>query len=169
VASGHRAQPAGDLDFPRLKIQHRNSTAVASDKTEAISVGRRHIAGEAASASRGQTTETIMLTLTKGSAPAQGRLALAVKWEAKDGEADAVADVLRRMAGAVKSEAGTLLFWAHRSPSNDREFFLYELFADDGAFAAHQETEHFKALVLGEALPKLAKRERVPFVPLQAQ
>jgi quinol monooxygenase YgiN len=110
----------------------------------------------------------MIMTLTKSAAPAQGRLALAVKWEARDGEADAVADVLRRMAAAVKSEPGTLLFWPHRSPSNDREFFLYELFADDGAFAAHQETEHFKALVLGEALPKLAKRERVPFVPLQA-
>jgi quinol monooxygenase YgiN len=111
----------------------------------------------------------MIMTLTKSAAPAHGRLALAVKWEARDGEADAVADVLRRMAAAVKSEPGTLLFWPHRSPSNDREFFLYELFADDGAFAAHQETEHFKALVLGEALPKLAKRERVPFVPLQAQ
>jgi quinol monooxygenase YgiN len=48
-------------------------------------------------------------------------------------------------------------------------FFLYELFADDAAFAAHQQTEHFKTLVLGQALPKLARRERVQFLPLAAE
>ena len=68
---------------------------------------------------------------------------------------EAVADILRRMANAVKSEPGTLLFWPHRSSADDRVFFLYELFADDAAFAAHQQTEHFrKTLVVGEALPK---------------
>jgi quinol monooxygenase YgiN len=107
-----------------------------------------------------------MPELTKSSVPAGGRLALAVTWEAKDGEADAVADILRRMAIAVKSEPGTLLFWPHRSSSNDRLFFLYELYADDDAFAAHQQTEHFKTLILGQAVPKLARRERVQFKPL---
>jgi quinol monooxygenase YgiN len=109
-----------------------------------------------------------MSPLSKHAAPHDGRLALAVTWEAKEGEADAVAALLGRMAAAVKSEPGTLLFWTHRSASNDRLFFLYELFADDAAFAAHQETEHFKSLIVGQALPKLARRERVPFVPLQA-
>lgn len=107
-----------------------------------------------------------MLELTKNSAPASGRLALAATWQAKDGEAEAVADILRRMAIAVKSEPGTLLFWPHRSSSDERVFFLYELFADDAAFAAHQQTDHFKTLVIGQALPKLARRERVQFMPL---
>jgi quinol monooxygenase YgiN len=111
--------------------------------------------------------EVIMPTLTKDAAPAAGRLALAVTWEAKPGEGDAVADLLRRMANAVKSEPGILLFWPHRSAADDRVFFLYELFADEAAFAAHQETEHFKSLIVGQALPKLARRERVPFVPAQ--
>jgi quinol monooxygenase YgiN len=108
-----------------------------------------------------------MPELIKSSSPAGGRLALAVTWEAKEGEAEAVADILRRLASAVKSEPGTLLFWPHRSPSNDRVFFLYELYVDEGAFQAHQQTEHFKDLVLGQALPKLARRERVQFLPLQ--
>jgi quinol monooxygenase YgiN len=109
--------------------------------------------------------ENRMATLMKDAAPAAGHLALAVTWEAKEGEGDAVADLLRRMSSSVKSEPGTLLFWAHRSASNDRLFFLYELFADDAAFAAHQETPYFKDLVLAQALPKLARRERTPFVP----
>jgi quinol monooxygenase YgiN len=108
-----------------------------------------------------------MHELTKGSAPAGGRLALAVTWEAKEGEADTVADVLRRMAEAVKAEPGTLLFWPHRSADNERVFFLYELYADANAFQAHQQTDHFKSLVLGQAVPRLARRERVQFVPLQ--
>ena len=105
-----------------------------------------------------------MATLAKNSAPDGGQIALAATWQAKAGEAEAVADILRRM---VKSEPGTLLFWPHRSSADDRVFFLYELFADDAAFAAHQQTEHFKALVVGEALPKLERRERVQFTPLK--
>jgi quinol monooxygenase YgiN len=108
-----------------------------------------------------------MVTLMKSSAPTGGQIALAATWQAKAGEAEAVAEILRRMANAVKSEPGTLLFWPHRSSSDDRVFFLYELFADDAAFAAHQQTEHFKALVVGEALPKLERRERVQFTPLK--
>jgi quinol monooxygenase YgiN len=107
-----------------------------------------------------------MPELMKSSAPADGGLALAVTWEAKEGEAEAVADILRRLASAVKSEPGTLLFWPHRSTANDRVFFLYELYVDESAFQAHQQTEHFKQLVLGQALPKLARRERVQFMPL---
>ena len=38
-------------------------------------------------------------------------------------------------------------------------------FADDAAFAAHQQTDAFKTLVVGHALPKLARRERVQLTP----
>jgi quinol monooxygenase YgiN len=106
-------------------------------------------------------------TLTQGSAPVAGHLALAVTWEAKEGEAEAVADILRRMADAVKAEPGTLLFWPHRSPTNERVFFLYELYTDESAFQAHQQTDHFESLVLGQALPRLARRERVQLLPLR--
>jgi quinol monooxygenase YgiN len=109
-----------------------------------------------------------MPTFSKGAAPTDGRFTLAVTWEAKPGEADAVAGILSRMAEAVKSEPGTLLFWPHRSATNDHLFFLYELYTDETAFVAHQQTEHFKTLVLAQALPKLARRERVQFVPLKA-
>ncbi len=102
------------------------------------------------------------------STSANGTLALAVTWEAKEGEAELVADILERMAQAVASEPGTLMFRPHRSPTNAHVFFLYELFADEAAFAAHQQTEHFKTLVVAQALPKLARRERVQFVPLAA-
>jgi quinol monooxygenase YgiN len=114
-------------------------------------------------------SDTRMIEVTKGAAPAAGPLTLAAMWEAKDGEGDAVADILRRMADAVKSEPGTLLFWPHRLFSNDRVFLLYELFADEAAFVAHQQTDAFKTLVVGEALPKLARRECVQLPPFQRE
>jgi len=103
---------------------------------------------------------------TTTSPAASGTLALAVTWEARPGEADAIADILRRMASTVRSkEPGVLRFEPHRSPSNDHVFFLYELFADQAAFEAHQQTDHFKSLIVEQGLPKLARRERVPFTP----
>jgi quinol monooxygenase YgiN len=48
-------------------------------------------------------------------------------------------------------------------------FFLYELYTDESAFQAHQQTDHFKSLVLGKALPRLARRERVQLLPLRPE
>jgi quinol monooxygenase YgiN len=100
-------------------------------------------------------------------AQAKGTVAFTITWEAKPGEAEAAAEILRRMAAEVaRSEPGALVFQAHRSASNDHAFVLYELFADEAAFAAHQQTPHFKSLILEQAVPKLAKRERVPLTPM---
>ncbi|MCW5747005.1 MAG: antibiotic biosynthesis monooxygenase [Alphaproteobacteria bacterium] len=104
--------------------------------------------------------------MTASTTSQPGPVALAVTWEARAGEADAVADILRRMAIAVRAEPGVLRFDPHRSAANDHVFFLYELFADDAAFAAHQQTDHFKNLVVEQGLPRLVRRERVPFTPL---
>lgn len=109
-----------------------------------------------------------MLTVAKGAAPAEGQLALAVTWEAKEGEAETVASILGRMAEAVKAEPGTLMFWVHRSRENDRIFFLYELYTGEDALAAHQQTEWFKTLVLGDALPRLVRRERMYVKPMRS-
>ena len=63
-------------------------------------------------------------------------------------------------------QAGVRAFMIHRSTSEPSEFFFYEVFENEAAFAAHQQTPHFKALIAGEALPKLVKRERAQYAPL---
>lgn len=93
----------------------------------------------------------------------KGGLAVAATWEARDGEADAVADVLSRFAPQAQREPGVKLFLVHRGVENPAQFLFYELFDDAAAFAAHQQTAHFKALILGEGVPRLAKRERVQY------
>nr|WP_249803269.1 antibiotic biosynthesis monooxygenase [Bradyrhizobium sp. 21] len=50
-----------------------------------------------------------------------------------------------------------------RAKDNRAQFLFYELFRDEAAFKAHQESAHFKTYIAGEALPLLAKRERAQY------
>jgi len=93
-------------------------------------------------------------------------LAVSAVWEAKAGQEDAIADILSRLGTAARTEPGVKLFLVHRSLSNPAHFLFYELFEDEAAFAAHQQTEHFKSLVLEQGLPRLAKRERTQYALL---
>jgi quinol monooxygenase YgiN len=111
--------------------------------------------------SRGSTQEDDMQTQT-----INGGLAVTAVWEARAGEADAVADILARFAPKARQEAGIKLFLVHRAVENPAQFLFYELFDDEAAFAAHQQTEHFKSMILGEGLPRLTKRERAQYAVL---
>ena len=95
-----------------------------------------------------------------------GGLAVTATWEARDGEEDAVADILARFAPQARQEQGVRLFLVHRALENPAQFLFYELFEDEAAFAAHQRTEHFKDLILGEGVPRLVRRERVQYAML---
>ena len=81
-------------------------------------------------------------------------------WEAKPSEADAVATIVRGYLPQAQREPWVHAFQIHRSIAEPEKFFFYEVFRDEAGFAAHQETPHFKALIVGQALPKLARRER---------
>ncbi len=95
-----------------------------------------------------------------------GGLAVTAIWEARDGEADAVADILARFAPQARQEPGVKLFLVHRALENPAQFLFYELFEDAAAFAAHQQTGHFKALILEDGVPRLARRERTQYAML---
>ncbi|WP_338825140.1 antibiotic biosynthesis monooxygenase [Bradyrhizobium septentrionale] len=49
----------------------------------------------------------------------------------------------------------------HQVPA---QFLFYELFQDEAAFKAHQESAYFKTYIAEQALPLLAKRERSQYV-----
>jgi quinol monooxygenase YgiN len=84
-------------------------------------------------------------------------------WETYPGEEDSAAALLRQFLPEARKEEGVKEFQIHQNLSKPREFFFYEVFAAEAAFAAHQQTAHFKRFILGEAIPKLAKRERSQF------
>jgi quinol monooxygenase YgiN len=92
---------------------------------------------------------------------------VAINLEAKPGEADAVAAILADLIAPTMAEPGTKLFLPYRSPVDTENFFVFELYGDEDGWGAHQETAHFKAAIK-ELLPRLARRERVPFVPFAA-
>jgi quinol monooxygenase YgiN len=87
-------------------------------------------------------------------------------WEANPGEEEAVAAILSRFAPQARQEPGVQCFVIHRSRAEPSKFFFYEVFKDEAAFAEHQQTAHFKQLIAGEALAKLAKRERAQYAVL---
>ena len=62
-------------------------------------------------------------------------------------------------ARAARGEPGCKTFDVSVDPNDKTSVMLYEVYADEKAFQAHQETPHFKKY-LAEAIPLLASRER---------
>ncbi len=91
---------------------------------------------------------------------------LAVTWVAKDGESDAVAGLLRELMPLSRAESGCLQYDAHRDLDDPNTFFLFERYVDQEAFEAHGASSHFRELVLEQALPLLASRQRHLLTPL---
>ena len=94
------------------------------------------------------------------------RLAFTVTWEVRDGEAAAAADIIARFAPQARSEPGLELLMVNQCSSNPLRFLFYEVFKNAAAFEAHQQTPHFKDLILEQAVPRLTRRERVQYLPL---
>ena len=92
-----------------------------------------------------------------------GGLLVVAQWEARDGEADRVAEILSRFLPEAQREPGAQLFLISRAKDNPAQFLFYELFRDEAAFKAHQESDHFKTFIAGQALPLLARRERMQY------
>ena len=102
-------------------------------------------------------------TSTVSKAVRDGGLLVVAQWEAKEGEADRVAEILSRFLPEAQKERGAQLFLISRANDNPAQFLFYELFRDEAAFKAHQESEHFKTYIAGQALPLLARRERMQY------
>ena len=84
-------------------------------------------------------------------------------WETNPGEETTIAELLRTFLPQAQKEKGVKQFQIHQSAAEPNKFFFYEVFADETAFADHQQTEHFKSIIQGQALAKLARRERSQF------
>jgi quinol monooxygenase YgiN len=64
---------------------------------------------------------------------------IVARWRPRDGERDKIEAIVRELVNEVRKEPGNL------------------------AFRDHQQTPHFKRLVLERAVPLLARRERQAF------
>jgi quinol monooxygenase YgiN len=95
-----------------------------------------------------------------------GGYLIVAQWEAKEGQADAVADILRRYLPLAQKDSGVKHFSIGRAKDNSAQFLFYELFTDEAAYKAHQTRDYFQTLIAGQALALLSKRERTRFVLL---
>ena len=89
---------------------------------------------------------------------------VAIEIDAKVGEEQAVADALTALVVPTMAEPGVKLFLPYRSPTDPKAFYIFELYRNEAGWAEHQSTDHFKAFA-DTMLPRIARRERVPFVP----
>ncbi|WP_428536951.1 putative quinol monooxygenase [Rhodopila sp.] len=97
---------------------------------------------------------------------ADPRLAFTVSWEVRDGQVSAAAEIIARFVPEARSEPGLDLLMVNQCSSNPGQFLFYEVFKDAAAFEAHQQTPHFKTMILQQAVPLLTRRERVQYIPL---
>src|SRR6202020_1971818 len=103
---------------------------------------------------------------TLSDAVSGGGLLVVAQWEAKEGQADKGADILHRFLPKAQSDPGAKLFLISRGKENPAQFLFYELFADEAALKAHQESAYFKTYIADQALPLLSKRERAQYALL---
>ena len=88
---------------------------------------------------------------------------IVARWWAREGESETIEKVLGELVPECRKEPGVKQFTAHRATGDPNEFLLYEQYVSEQAFMDHQQTPHFKSLVLERAVPLLARRERLPF------
>lgn len=84
---------------------------------------------------------------------------LQVQLVIKPGNVDKFMPKCLENAAHARREPGCRTFDVVVDPADKTKVMLYEVYADEKAFEAHQATPHFKKYV-AEAVPLLASRER---------
>ncbi len=84
-------------------------------------------------------------------------------WRPRAGQTEKIEAILRELAPKVRQEPGNLMFVVNRLLEDQNEFLLYEQYKSEQAFIDHQQTPHFKTLVLERAVPILERRERIAY------
>ena len=85
---------------------------------------------------------------------------VAAHWRAKEGKEARLAELIEEITPPSRKEPGNLFYQAHRAPEDPQLFYLYEQYADEAAYSAHTETEHFQRDGAGDAIPRLEERRR---------
>ena len=84
---------------------------------------------------------------------------LQVELRVKPENVQAFTKMVLENAAAARGEPGCRHFDVLVDPRDPARMMLYEIYDDEKAFEAHQQTAHFKGY-LAEAVPLLATRER---------
>lgn len=91
---------------------------------------------------------------------------MTVLWKANPGSEEKVAELLRNMVDPTRAEPGCVTYEVARSVDDPTAFLLYEVYRDKEALDAHAASQHFKRLVVEQAMPMLESRIRTFYHPL---
>jgi quinol monooxygenase YgiN len=92
---------------------------------------------------------------------------LVVRMTAREGEEERAVELIGRLVEGTRSEPGNVHYIAHRDAEDPRVFLMYEQYADEEAFKAHGQTDHFQQIAAGELFPLMESRERAVYETLE--
>jgi quinol monooxygenase YgiN len=78
----------------------------------------------------------------------------------KEGKAEEVLAILKKMIPISRAEPGCALYTVNRAVDDPRKLLLYEQYYDRSGYEAHMATEAFKENILGKVVPMLESRVR---------
>ncbi|MFI5953039.1 putative quinol monooxygenase [Cryptosporangium sp. NPDC051539] len=81
-------------------------------------------------------------------------------WTAADGNEKEVLAALTELAPLSRQEPGNRHYQAYQDPAEPLVFRLFEVYDDEAGYQAHVDSEHFRRLAFGTAIPLLENRER---------
>src|SRR3990172_62441 len=95
-------------------------------------------------------------------------ITILARFKVQSGKETEAEQAVRDMAAAVEAnEPGAVTYLFHRSAREPAEITVFELYADENAFAAHAQTPHMAKLrsafgqVFDPASAKIERRERI--------
>jgi quinol monooxygenase YgiN len=88
-------------------------------------------------------------------------------WTVREGSEDTVLDAVRELTPLSRAEPGCRFYQAYHDPQEPLVIHLFEIYDDERAYQAHGDSEHFKRLGFGQAIPALDKRERAFFLAIE--
>ena len=85
---------------------------------------------------------------------------VAAEYLIQEGKEKDVIDILRKMIPLSRAEPGCKVYMVNQSPEDRRKLLLYEVYANEDGYKAHQATDAFKENILGKVIPMLESRVR---------
>ena len=76
------------------------------------------------------------------------------------GKEGVVRDAIEKLTPPSRAEEGNVFYQAYQDPAEPTIFRLFEIYADEAAYAAHGASDHFATYGLNQAIPVLTNRER---------
>jgi quinol monooxygenase YgiN len=83
------------------------------------------------------------------------------KWQVKEGQLNAVLELLKEVAAKSRVEEGNLFYDIHQSQQDADTLLLYEGYKSEAAVEEHRNSAYFQGLVVAQIVPMLENREVV--------